>query len=67
VFDWPANGELNVPAFEGTVRSARLLAAPGAKVTLEQAKTASGVTIRVPSQAPDPIASVVVLETAAGR
>jgi alpha-L-fucosidase len=67
VFDWPANGELNVPAFEGTVRSARLLGAPGAKVALEQAKAASGVTIRVPSQAPDPIASVVVIETAAGR
>ena len=67
VFDWPASGELNVPAFEGTVRSARLLGAPGVKVTLEQGKAASGVTIKVPSQAPDPIASVVVLDTAAGR
>jgi hypothetical protein len=67
VFDWPASGELNIPAFDGTVQSAKLLGAPGAKVTVQQAKTASGFTIRVPSSAPDPIASVIALDMADRR
>ncbi len=65
VFDWPANGELNVPAFDGTIASARLLGAPGAKLTVT--KTADGFSIKVPAQAPDPIASVIALDTRTGR
>jgi alpha-L-fucosidase len=60
VFDWPATGDLRVPAFEGTVKSARLLANRDAQVPVSA--TPDGITLRLPVTAPDPIASVVALE-----
>jgi alpha-L-fucosidase len=65
VFDWPAGGELNVPGFGAAVKSARLLGAQPstAKVTT----TADGVSVKVPPRAPDQVASVIALDTAAGR
>ena len=65
VFDWPADGHLPVPAFGGTVKSARLLSSPSSSLTVET--TSSGFSITVPAAKPDPIASVIVLETGAGK
>jgi alpha-L-fucosidase len=58
VFDWPADGKLTVPV-KSRPRSARLLAG-GAK--LEVTRAADAATIVLPARAPNPIASVVVLD-----
>jgi len=60
VFNWPADGRLEVPSFGGSIVSARLMAGSSA---LEVKPTASGFTITLPAQAPDPIASVIVADT----
>ena len=59
VFEWPADGKLAVPPVSGKVTAARLLAV-GASVSVTQ--TAEGVTLEVPSRAPDPTASVIALD-----
>jgi alpha-L-fucosidase len=64
VFDWPSSGTLAVPAFEGTVTSARLLAGSGA--ALPVTRTADGFSVAIPPQAPDAVASVIALETTGG-
>ena len=61
VFDWPADGQLAVPAFDGAVKSASLLGARQSRLAVSQ--NASGWTIKLPSEAPDSIASVIVLVT----
>jgi len=61
VFDWPADGLLRVPPFGGTVKSASLLGHDTSGLTIN--KAADGFTIKLPLQPPDPIASVIVLET----
>ena len=61
VFDWPADGKLTVPAFGKTVRKAYLLTSP--KQQLKITETGAAVSITVPAQTPDPIATVIVLET----
>jgi alpha-L-fucosidase len=58
VFDWPADGRLVLPA-TGAIRSATLLAG-GAK--LKVARSGDAATMTLPARAPDPIASVVVLD-----
>jgi alpha-L-fucosidase len=60
VFDWPANGELKVPASGHMVKAATLLANRGAQVAISTAP--DGVTLRLPSAPPDPIATVVALQ-----
>jgi alpha-L-fucosidase len=61
VFNWPADGLLRVPSFGGIVNSASL--AGGDRSGLTVTKTADGFTIKLPSQPPDPIASVIVAIT----
>ena len=61
VFNWPADGNLMVPAGAKEVKRAFLLAQP--KIRLAVVKENGGVTVKVPAQAIDPIATVVVLET----
>jgi alpha-L-fucosidase len=61
VFSWPADGNLNIPALNKAVKRAYLLALPKAK--LEVSTNNNGLVVKVPAQAPDPIATVVVLET----
>jgi alpha-L-fucosidase len=61
VFDWPADGRLDVPGLKSPVKSASLLAS-GERLSF--GATAGGLTVRVPSAAPDAIASTVVLELA---
>ncbi len=59
VFDWPRDGRLHVPLVSPVVR-ASLLADPRTDLTFDS--STEGITVRVPRTAPDPIASVVVLE-----
>ncbi len=59
VFDWPKDGMLTVPISNKILKS-YLLTAPG--TNLETTQSEAGVQIKVPADAPDPIASVVVLQ-----
>jgi alpha-L-fucosidase len=61
VFDWPADGKLQVPAWGKMVTKAYLLTNPGR--SLKFAESTAGLTIQLPSQAVDPIATVIVIET----
>ncbi len=61
VFDWPADGRLQVPSWGKGVKTAYLLAAP--KTALKFSQGSEGIAVQTPTKAPDPIASVVVLET----
>jgi len=58
VFDWPTDGKLLVPGLKSEVLAASLLA-DGRR--LATTVTADGVTISVPTKAPDAISSTVVL------
>jgi alpha-L-fucosidase len=60
VFNWPADGALTVPGYTDRVTRAYLMASP--KVDLTMKTSAGGLSIQVPSSAPDPIATVIVLE-----
>ncbi|QDV65986.1 Alpha-L-fucosidase [Crateriforma conspicua] len=59
VFDWPDDLALTVPELKNTVREARLLA-DGRTIMAEN--TDKGVSVSLPMEAPDDIASVIVLE-----
>jgi len=59
VFDWPKDGALLVPMSNKPAK-AYLLTAPDK--ALEATATDAGVTIKVPAEAPDKVASVVVVE-----
>jgi alpha-L-fucosidase len=59
VFDWPKDGKLVVPGLRNKVQRASLLAT-GTK--LKAKSGGDGVTISVPAEALDPIATVVVLD-----
>jgi len=61
VFDWPANGKLEVAGLKSQVRKAYLLA-DKKRGKLPVARSAESVTIAVPQNAPDKINTVVVLE-----
>jgi alpha-L-fucosidase len=65
VFDWPKDGQLVVPGLKNQVKQAYSLADAhnNAKAQLlDVASSEEGVTIKVPQEAPDKIASVIVLE-----
>jgi alpha-L-fucosidase len=59
VFDWPANGTLTLPSWGGTPKKAWLLAT---KADVPLKASTDGITLTVSGPAPDPIASVIVLE-----
>ena len=59
VFDWPKDGKLFIPGLENSVKSAQLLVG-GTKLKYE--KTANGVVLNLPAEAPDAIASVIKME-----
>ena len=61
VFDWPADGRIQVPSWGKTVKAAYLLEAP--KTPLKVSQSSESITVQTPVKAPDSIASVVVLET----
>lgn len=60
VFDWP-KGKLQVPGLKNKVQKAYLLA-DASRASLPCTQTGEAVLIDLPAQAPDAIASVVVLE-----
>jgi alpha-L-fucosidase len=59
VFDWPDEGKLMIPGLRNRVTSAHMLAGGQA---LEVTPGAEGVVVALPETAPDPVATVVVLE-----
>ena len=59
VTQWPATGSVALP-LRNAVKTAYLLAAPDQPLGVSS--TDAGLTITLPAQAPDPIASVIVLE-----
>ena len=61
VFTWPADQKLSLPTLGAKAEKAWMLADPEKK-PLDIASTEESVTITVPKEAPDKIASVVVLE-----
>lgn len=62
VFEWPESGALRIDGLAGTPARAYLLADRSRR--LETSRDEHALVIRVPSSAPDPICSVVVLEFA---
>ncbi|MBI2432507.1 MAG: alpha-L-fucosidase, partial [Candidatus Hydrogenedentes bacterium] len=63
VFDWPGDGKLVVPGLKNKVEKAYLLADPG-RNALAVSRSGKDQTVALAATAPDPIASVVVLEIA---
>jgi alpha-L-fucosidase len=62
IFRWPANGKFELPAMKEKITRAYLLADPK-QAGLNATQTDAAVSIALPSEAPDPIASVLCLET----
>jgi alpha-L-fucosidase len=60
VFDWPAGGQLRIPSTAGAIKAAYLLSNRGTPIAVAQ--NGDTITIHGPASAPDPVASVVVLE-----
>jgi len=60
VFNWPADGQLTIPGLKNDVTRARLLAT-GKKVQAQ--RTDEGYVLTLPAACPDPIASVIAVET----
>ncbi|WP_158994620.1 alpha-L-fucosidase [Mucilaginibacter sp. L196] len=59
VFNWPADGKLLIPGLTNKVISAKLLADG---TTLQSSPGKDGLTISVPANGPDPVASVIKIE-----
>ena len=59
VFEWPKNGKISIP-LQNKIVKAYLLSEPSKKLDVE--KTATKNTLSLPENAPDQIASVVVVE-----
>jgi alpha-L-fucosidase len=77
IFNWPADGKLELPGLQSRVKQARLLTADARLevaqtkghvtrfvngVKLKVTQTETGVTLALPAEAPDKLASVVCLE-----
>ncbi len=60
IFDWPEEGSLTIPELK-SISKAWLLA-DTQKSALKVTNSESGITIQLPAEAPDKIATVVVLE-----
>jgi len=59
VFEWPKDGKLIIPGLQNKVVAASLLAG---KAKLKTGKTAEGTVVTLPSNALDPIATVIKIE-----
>ena len=62
IFKWPTDGKFALPALKTKVVKATLLAAPDQAIAVDQ--NDSGVSLALPTQAPDAVASVVRLNLA---
>ena len=63
IFQWP-DSTFSLPTMDAHVRRAYMLADPHQKA-LQVSQNESGIRLTLPAAAPDPIASVLVLETSA--
>lgn len=61
VFDWPAGGRLTVSGLDSRVKRAYLLS-DAKRAALPVTQSHQELTVTLPAQAPDPIATVVVLQ-----
>jgi alpha-L-fucosidase len=61
VFNWPGDGTLKTPALSKPVKRVYLLAQP--KVELKFTESTDGLSLQLPAQAPDTVATVIVVET----
>jgi len=61
VFNWPSDGKLLLPSWGQKIRKAYLLSR--SKDVLKVTATGKSIIMETPKEAPDPIASVIVLET----
>jgi len=61
IFYWPKDGELVVP-IRGDAKKAYLLNAPDHPLKITASTSGQGLHVKLPANAPDPIASVLVLE-----
>jgi hypothetical protein len=64
VFDWPANEELVVGGLQSTVRKVYLLGDAHRRALPFHWTSAHDLAIRVPAAAPDPVDTVIVVDTA---
>jgi alpha-L-fucosidase len=62
VFDWPTNGKLEVPGLKNKVKKAYLLADKKRSELLVTHESREKIVITVPSKAPDPVNTVIVLQ-----
>jgi alpha-L-fucosidase len=62
VFDWPKDGVLRLDGLNARVSRAALLADPNSTVKVSQ--NGASLELRGPAQVPDPVDSVITLETA---
>lgn len=61
VFDWPRDGRLVVPGIQNEARQAFLLSAPQAG-PLPVSRKEDALVVQAPTQPPDPVAGVVVVD-----
>ena len=61
VFLWPENGKLLVPGLKNAAQRAYLLADP-AQTALPMQSSEEGLTLTLPTAAPDPVSSTIVLQ-----
>jgi alpha-L-fucosidase len=61
VFNWPADQTLKIPLLSKSVKRVFLLSDP--KVAIKFTESGDGLSLQLPARAPDPIASVIVVET----
>jgi len=59
IFEWPADGKLNIPGFKNQVQSVQLLASKNKIKTSTENET---LMIQLPKNAPDKTASVLKVE-----
>jgi len=64
VFDWPEDRRLVLPGLKTQVSRAYLMNDPGAAVAAERPSGTNDVRLALPQAAPDPVASVIVVELA---
>ena len=62
VFDWPDDRQLLLPGLKSKVKRAHVMRTPNVRVVAECKTGTNDVVLRLPAQAPDPVASVLVLE-----
>jgi len=62
VFDWPRSGKLHLPGLKNEIKSVTLLEPEGAGKALTQSRSGSWTCISVPSDAPDPLVSIIEVQ-----